>query len=522
MKIKKKILFICRNTEHCQLIKNELQALEMEVYLISTTEVADIKKLAERGLNCIMISLQYAPSMGRDIGIYLRKYKLTRHVPMIFLNGNEEAVAGVRKLLPDAFYICQDELKNQLPSIIEVRNETPVIPDTIFEAYKDVPLEKKLGLIKGMRILIVNSPLDFTEKFNEYNLNFVEEISKNNDMIFWFLSTQEQISDQLHHILPVIGKGGIWMFWQKKQPKWIPYFNEVMVRKLGMDNGLVDYKICSVDSEWTGLKFSIRKKPKIEKDAKGTKHEIQASLLVTNISFINDKPVIVLDDQLIPIEIHHDKRKNMQLILKKEPKLVVMSPRGLDEEKVLQVVFSRMKWIIKRMKHLDELNPYPSKFTYTDGEKHLYFGKEYEIRLKEAKKVNVKFSDPYLEVEVPDIHNAKQVREALWQWYAEQTAEYISQRAWYFIHQYVSEKMHKKIEFKFRKMKSRWGSCSSKGLITFNKDLIRAPKEAIDYLIVHELCHLKHHNHGEDFYKELSRIIPDWKIRRKMLARISL
>jgi hypothetical protein len=66
-------------------------------------------------------------------------------------------------------------------------------------------------------------------------------------------------------------------------------------------------------------------------------------------------------------------------------------------------------------------------------------------------------------------------------------------------------------------MKKRWGSLSHNGLLTLNTDLIRAPKACIDYVITHELCHLKHHNHGPNFYRLLEKMMPDWERRKTQL-----
>jgi predicted metal-dependent hydrolase len=243
---------------------------------------------------------------------------------------------------------------------------------------------------------------------------------------------------------------------------------------------------------------------------------------MASIHYILNKPVIVLGEQYIPIDIHYDKRKHMQLILEKDPKLVVKSPKGITEERIMQVITNRMDWILKRLKRREEINPFPSKFSYIDGEKHLYMGTEYELRIQTGRHTRIWFSDPYIEIELPDPSDSSQVQSALQNWYADQTMEYVSQRTWYYLRKFIPEKLHSKIEFKFRRMKSRWGSCSAKGLITFNKDLIRAPREAIDYLIVHELCHLKHFNHSKTYYEELTGMMPEWKTYKRMLERISL
>jgi predicted metal-dependent hydrolase len=70
-----------------------------------------------------------------------------------------------------------------------------------------------------------------------------------------------------------------------------------------------------------------------------------------------------------------------------------------------------------------------------------------------------------------------------------------------------------------RTMKRRWGSCSNKGVITLSTELIKLSDLYIEYVITHELCHLKHHNHGPQFYKLLSEVFPEWKTVRKELRK---
>jgi predicted metal-dependent hydrolase len=70
-------------------------------------------------------------------------------------------------------------------------------------------------------------------------------------------------------------------------------------------------------------------------------------------------------------------------------------------------------------------------------------------------------------------------------------------------------------------MTKRWGSLSKKGMLSLNVDLVRAPKESVTYVVVHELCHLKYHNHGKEFYRLLQKTMPDWARRKERLGKMA-
>jgi hypothetical protein len=75
---------------------------------------------------------------------------------------------------------------------------------------------------------------------------------------------------------------------------------------------------------------------------------------------------------------------------------------------------------------------------------------------------------------------------------------------------------------RLRKMTKRWGSCTRQGVIYLNTELIKAPSHCIDYVVCHELCHLRHPHHGPEFYRLLSRVMPDWELRKRRLERVRM
>lgn len=114
----------------------------------------------------------------------------------------------------------------------------------------------------------------------------------------------------------------------------------------------------------------------------------------------------------------------------------------------------------------------------------------------------------------------KRAAAALKRWYRQQAEQRFHQRLTHWMRHI--DWLDKTPELKLRTMTSRWGSCSAKGRITLNTQLIKTPPECLDYVIVHELCHLREMNHGPAFYRLQAAILPDWQQRKQQLTKFPL
>ena len=175
-----------------------------------------------------------------------------------------------------------------------------------------------------------------------------------------------------------------------------------------------------------------------------------------------------------------------------------------------------LPWIIKhrdsyRRKEKKKLNS-----SLTAGEKQLFRGKECVLNIFQSKKQVVRFNENTIEIGVDKVDDQLAIRRLLYTGYKTEASviypEMLNKALK--IHE---NQMFKPIGLIIRTMKSRWGSCSRKGMITLSTELIKLPDIYIEYVIIHELCHLKHHNHGKEYYNLLSELFPDWKKVRKDL-----
>jgi predicted metal-dependent hydrolase len=157
-----------------------------------------------------------------------------------------------------------------------------------------------------------------------------------------------------------------------------------------------------------------------------------------------------------------------------------------------------------------------SSFSGLSGETHRYLGKQYRLRIRQGSLPSVKLTVGFLWMTVPRPGDVRRLRQLVDSWYRTHAVELFERRL-KICHDRVK---HHGVPFpalKLRRMKTRWGSCGKNGSVMLNPALVRLPVPCIDYLIIHELCHLKIHHHGSEFYRLLDKCLPDWSARRERL-----
>ena len=202
--------------------------------------------------------------------------------------------------------------------------------------------------------------------------------------------------------------------------------------------------------------------------------------------------------------------KKIQIKVYPDGRVVVAAPKDSDDTEVLQAVRKRARWIYEQLRELREQNAHLLPRRYVSGESHLYLGKQHVLKVLEApeQKQGVKLLRGKLEVSVRHRHPAK-VKSLLDDWYKARAREVFERRLETILSQtlWVSERP----TFRTRVMQTRWGSCSPNGCLTLNPYLVKAPREYIDYVLLHELCHIAEHNHSERFYRLMSQVMPNWE-----------
>ena len=203
----------------------------------------------------------------------------------------------------------------------------------------------------------------------------------------------------------------------------------------------------------------------------------------------------------------------------------VDAPPNTHLPEIRKTVQKRARWVLK---HLDEIaihskNVLPRE--YVSGETHFYLGKRYLLKVLEEKCNCVKLTHGKLQIQTID-KSPQNVKNLLWNWYKIHSHIVFHRRlkATIINISWINDEVP---EWRLLKMKKQWGSCSPKGVISLNPHLVKAPGDCIDYVILHESCHLKEHNHSKQFYKLLDQSkqfyklldqnMPDWKERKAKL-----
>ena len=217
-------------------------------------------------------------------------------------------------------------------------------------------------------------------------------------------------------------------------------------------------------------------------------------------------------DERIDFSIKFRSRTSNRIVIHVNPDGVVIVdvPESTDVGEVMAAVRRRIRWVWQRLQACHERKRHVLPREYVSGESHFYLGKRYVLKVIESpsEPQEVKLLRGKLEVKTRN-KDAMKVRSLLEAWYRKRAGEYFSRR----IANCVAKAPWLKStpDFRLLTMRTQWGSCSPKGDLLLNPFLIKAPGPCVDYVIFHELCHLKEHNHSARFYELLGKLLPDWK-----------
>lgn len=218
----------------------------------------------------------------------------------------------------------------------------------------------------------------------------------------------------------------------------------------------------------------------------------------------------------IDFQIEYSDRKTLGITVTPDMDVLVKAPNDSTISKIEEKLKKKAPWIIKQQSFFLAYHPKTTERKYISGETHLYLGRQYLLKVEENEKESVKLKGKFIEVKTPDKSRVKQL---LNNWYLEHARSKFHATALPLIEKFKKYKVEPS-SIVLREMPTRWGSCTPKGKIILNPELIKAPKDCIEYVIVHELCHLIHHDHTQKFMDLQTKEMKDWEKWKTKLERI--
>lgn len=202
-------------------------------------------------------------------------------------------------------------------------------------------------------------------------------------------------------------------------------------------------------------------------------------------------------------------RKSLGIKVLPNGLVTVIAPTDTSLIDINKKVRSKASWILKQQAFFCTFKPFTPQRNYVSGETHLYLGRQYKLQIIEDSINEIKLYRGTMIMKTKK-NNPEYLEKKLNDWYKEKAKIYFEEILINSLEKFNKYKIDKPV-LDIRIMQKRWGSCTKSGKIILNTELIKAPKGSIEYVVIHELCHLVHYNHNKDFYDLQNRLSPNWE-----------
>lgn len=231
---------------------------------------------------------------------------------------------------------------------------------------------------------------------------------------------------------------------------------------------------------------------------------------------LGDEMIHTYSGETINFHINYKKKKSVRIYIDSYGTVEVQAPKGTPFEYVIQLLEEKWDWIQKTRKEMKERVLGPQEKAYNQGESFLYLGNTYPIQISQDASIgqdSAMFEGGKLHIYVKELEDEK-IKQALKRFYYQQCKALVEKS----IKSYQSNFKTKPRSIRISDSNRTWGACDSKQQLTFNWKLAMAPPRVIDYVVVHEMCHMVHLNHDRSFWRLVGKIMPDYKELENWLA----
>lgn len=226
---------------------------------------------------------------------------------------------------------------------------------------------------------------------------------------------------------------------------------------------------------------------------------------------------IEYNSQIIEFIVEYRKRKTFEISIDPPDIVKVAAPIGAKEDIIVKIVESKAKWIIKKLSFFREIGYVRERREYAAGEVFMYLGKNYSLHIvidESVSKPTIKLYHDMLYL-TTNTNDKEIIKATIKEWYIQKTYENVFQKVEHYQPYFTVQPKYIKV----KEQKKRWGSCGTNRHILFNWRCSMAPSYVIDYIVVHEMSHLVHMNHSQDFWKLVESIIPNYRKAKEWLKR---
>ena len=205
-------------------------------------------------------------------------------------------------------------------------------------------------------------------------------------------------------------------------------------------------------------------------------------------------------------QVSRTDRSKSATIKVEEGVVIVVVPRALTQERIKKLLDDKKLWVKQKIALHPQL-PVTLEKKYVSGEAFSYLGRNYRLKITDGELTPIKLVQGRLTISIPnDLSQHKLVKYALTNWFRRRAELKLREK----IIRYSPIVGVETNGYKVKSFQSRWGSCTPRGRVDFNWKIIMAPNRVVDYVVVHELCHLKQHDHSPQFWKLVESIMPDY------------
>ena len=226
---------------------------------------------------------------------------------------------------------------------------------------------------------------------------------------------------------------------------------------------------------------------------------------------------VTLGGEVRRYRLRRSARRTLAITVEPGGALVVTAPERATMAQVEAVLRRRREWVRRRTREVAALPPLALPREWVSGETHRYLGRQYRLRLAMGALATVRLVGKWFLVTVPVPGDPAQVRRAMERWYLTHARETFARRMEALVRGTSLLGLTEAPPLIVRRLEKRWGSCSPEGRILVNVDAVKLSVGCVDYLLLHELCHLREPNHGSAFWRLLDACMPDWERWRKRL-----